>query len=388
MRAYRGLLGVVLVIAAVVAMGVAFQAQAQTNLMVKPQLSLVIPGMLEHHVVVPSQVLARLKTTKAKADIQLLKNTYFMRNNKPFIRLLNKQEFQLIPLDLPEPKPSAAQLTAAAKLPAFMSKYSKLVATGVDPSLLMGVFVDHRAKQTSIKNQDWRGTCVCFASMAGLEAAYGGGSLDLSEQYANYLYMKAEGKGCKSDGLQTHKSAEYLTANGVGTDTRCPYQISFPSWCTNGGATTPQRTDIAAHAPYQIESYQKIWRNDELTSDTGPYINNPVYLESLLAEGKDIIYGTHVAGWTGNVTGLVDVKLDAGGNPLPSEGGHALLIVGYNRPEQYFIVKNSWGAGVGQSGYLYLSYDYIRTYAKYGYYITKVKPVFRAAPLRELRIIR
>ena len=68
------------------------------------------------------------------------------------------------------------------------------------------------------------------------------------------------------------------------------------------------------------------------------------------------------------------------GSPLPSVGGHAMLIVGYDKskttyPEEYFIVKNSWGTSCGQSGYIYLSYDYIRTYAKYGYYITGVKPV-------------
>ena len=90
-------------------------------------------------------------------------------------------------------------------------------------------FVDHRPDQTPVKNQNPRGTCVCFASMAGLEVAYGGGSLDLSENYANYLYMKAEGRGCKSDGLQTHNSANYLAANGVCIESKCPYQTSFPS---------------------------------------------------------------------------------------------------------------------------------------------------------------
>jgi len=38
----------------------------------------------------------------------------------------------------------------------------------------------------------------------------------------------------------------------------------------------------------------------------------------------------------------------------------------------YFIAKNSWGTDVGQAGYLYLSYDYIRTYATCGYVIREV----------------
>ncbi len=43
--------------------------------------------------------------------------------------------------------------------------------------------------QTPIKNQGSRTTCITFASIAGLEAAYkhaGYGDLDLSEQFLNH----------------------------------------------------------------------------------------------------------------------------------------------------------------------------------------------------------
>ena len=58
-----------------------------------------------------------------------------------------------------------------------------------------------------------------------------------------------------------------------------------------------------------------------------------------------------------------------------------MLIVGYNRPGGYFIVKNSWGTSRGQNGYVYLSYDYIRTYAKYGYVINGVQPLLMPFPM-------
>jgi len=35
--------------------------------------------------------------------------------------------------------------------------------------------------------------------------------------------------------------------------------------------------------------------------------------------------------------------------------------------------SNSWGTKVGDAGYFYLSYDYLRTYAKYGFIITQVR---------------
>ncbi|MBM3225347.1 MAG: hypothetical protein FJZ47_16305 [Candidatus Tectomicrobia bacterium] len=59
---------------------------------------------------------------------------------------------------------------------------------------------------------------------------------------------------------------------------------------------------------------------------------------------------------------------------IQSRGGHAMVIVGYDRlaPLPYFICKNSWGVSAGRSGYYYLSYDYMRTYAKYGYIVQPI----------------
>jgi hypothetical protein len=57
------------------------------------------------------------------------------------------------------------------------------------------------------------------------------------------------------------------------------------------------------------------------------------------------------------------------------EGGHAILIVGYSgSPESdngYFIVKNSWGADWGESGFFNIAYSQIdinQSPVKFGYY--------------------
>ena len=44
-----------------------------------------------------------------------------------------------------------------------------------------------------------------------------------------------------------------------------------------------------------------------------------------------------------------------------------MLVVGYNRTANYFIVKNSRGTGWGHDGYAHISYEYPQTYGKYGY---------------------
>jgi C1A family cysteine protease len=51
--------------------------------------------------------------------------------------------------------------------------------------------------------------------------------------------------------------------------------------------------------------------------------------------------------------------------PLPKnseslQGGHALLVVGYRDSDLHFIVRNSWGTGFGDGGYIYLPYAYLQ----------------------------
>ncbi|MGO9643589.1 MAG: C1 family peptidase [Candidatus Bathyarchaeia archaeon] len=48
--------------------------------------------------------------------------------------------------------------------------------------------------------------------------------------------------------------------------------------------------------------------------------------------------------------------------PAPSEkviGGHAVVAVGYNDSQSWFIVRNSWGPSWGMNGYFTLPYTYL-----------------------------
>ena len=105
---------------------------------------------------------------------------------------------------------------------------------------------------------------------------------------------------------------------------------------------------------------------------------NTNYLESLLDAGNDVVMGVYVAGndWHNGVaeSGAVDVQILGNGNPAGAYGGHAMLMVGYSKAGNYFIFKNSWGTAVGHSGYFFLTYEYLQTYAKYGYVLSTATP--------------
>jgi hypothetical protein len=51
-----------------------------------------------------------------------------------------------------------------------------------------------------------------------------------------------------------------------------------------------------------------------------------------------------------------------------TRGGHAVLIVGYDDDEEYFIVKNSWGTGWGESGYFRIDYSQLTNDVGFGQY--------------------
>lgn len=241
--------------------------------------------------------------------------------------------------------------------------------------------VDHRSDQTPVKWQNDRGTCVCFASLAALEAILKRQqNLDtaLSEQYAHWLFMKQEKKTQCDDGLRATLAARYLSMFGICEETHYPYTdlATIKKDCTS------EPPDLAKkNAKYGVAEYALIHRPG-VPGLLGPSIANTAYLETLLHHGHDIVLGTEVAWGKPDENGVLDVVLNKYKNALESRGGHAMLIVGYNRsvPLPYFIVKNSWGKEKGNQGYYYLSYDYIRTYAKYGYIILKMLTNMTSTP--------
>jgi len=47
-------------------------------------------------------------------------------------------------------------------------------------------------------------------------------------------------------------------------------------------------------------------------------------------------------------------------------GGHAVLLIGYDEPGQYFIAKNSWGTGWGEAGYFRIAYTEVNSVVNFG----------------------
>jgi C1A family cysteine protease len=289
---------------------------------------------------------------------------YFLEDDKPYIET-EGQAFRLLREDETD-NLSPEEIDLAAQHRLLWNEQSHRPLCETTPAA-----EDHRGVQTQVRNQLDRGTCVCFASLAGLESLHRrqGTTLDLSEQYANWLFMGFEGRDQCDDGMKTTDAAAYLAQKGVCTEDLSRYEndATVRQHC----ADVPP-PDVQQQARYGVGSYVIIDRLGLM----GPSIANTDYLECLLSHGHDIVFGVHVAWGQPDAHGVLDVIRDPYGNPLRSRGGHAMLLVGYNRrpdtPIPYFIFKNSWGA-TGVGGYYYLSYDYVRYYSKYGFVVLSAR---------------
>lgn len=231
--------------------------------------------------------------------------------------------------------------------------------------------IDHRSGQSPVKNQFTRGTCVAHASCGVLES-FDHIPDDLSEQYLHYKFNEFLGRPHNRDqGLKTTDATKYLSRSDgrISLESEWPYipnQSTVNSQVTAGTYAPP--SDATGNQRYGIK-YYKVITDKGLTGES---IKNTRYLESLVYQGYDIVIGTWVAWQDTDNDGILEPRFQ-NGNPI-YRGGHAMLVVGYNKAQAYFIVKNSWGAGWGHSGYAYLSYDYVRTYFKYGFVVKEPVP--------------
>jgi Papain family cysteine protease len=237
--------------------------------------------------------------------------------------------------------------------------------------------VDHRPSQSPVKNQQSRGTCVSHASLGLLEAALHVPD-DLSEQYAHYKFNEFENRPQDQDnGLRTTNAAPYLTRDDGRTclESDWPYIPDQPTITAAVHAGTYGPPEAAEdNQTYGYLTYKLI---DDAGLE-GESIKNTRFLESLLALGYDIVIGTWVSWDDSQNAHILRPLLDSNGEPV-GRGGHAMLVVGYDRPDEYFILKNSWGLGWGHAGYGYFHYDYIRSCFKYGFTVAEVVPAAVAA---------
>ena len=201
---------------------------------------------------------------------------------------------------------------------------------------------------TPIRNQSDCGSCWAFAATAGLESYIlmtqnmPNYNLDLSEQILISCYNT---DGC-SGGWPSGASS-YIMTSGLPVESCFPYKAydaedgSNSVFCSQACADWQQNT-------YKILNYGSVTKTvaaiKEALVSYGPLVTTfNVYADFFSYNGGIYSYTTGTY-----------------------QGGHAVLIVGYDDANSCFIVKNSWGTGWGESGYFRIDYSELNTVVNFG----------------------
>jgi C1A family cysteine protease len=143
-------------------------------------------------------------------------------------------------------------------------------------------------------------------------------------------------------------------------------------------ATNKYGASLESYWPYDIRKFKQEpiteAKTDALTRKVTRYervidFNGCI---DALSNGYPVVMGFHV------YTSFMSANVARTGNmPYPNVnrerllGGHAVLLVGYNKTRKVFIARNSWGTGWGDRGYFYMPFNVVNSNMSSDYWIIK-----------------
>lgn len=181
---------------------------------------------------------------------------------------------------------------------------------------------------TPVKNQGQCGSCWAFSTTGSIEGAWqisGHSLVSLSEQQLVDCSTAQGNQGCNG-GLMDDAFQYVITNGGITTESNYPYLAR------DGTCNTSKASQVAA----KISSYQDVAPSSSTALLTA-IVQQPV---SVAVEADQLVWQLYFGGV---VTRNCGTNLD-----------HGVLAAGYNMggTNPYYLVKNSWGSGWGQAGYI------------------------------------
>ncbi len=268
---------------------------------------------------------------------------------------------------------------------------------------------------TSVKDQGHRGSCIAFSSTAAIESGVAlkfNRYVNLSEQFLyNAMKMlwgpKDYGDGGAGTNVWQHLlNDQYLLPfeeqwnynpsleridTGVGYQKSCVNYLEDCSNTTHQGKKVCVFVDTVRYCGFstpgnpnnhgfRIKEIQSIWDASDPEASLGTLL---LYLKT----ANPVQFGITVTNsfTHPDANGFVHV---VPGSIEPSLGGHGILATGFVTNTQlkdilpnatpgegggYVILKNSWGCGFADAGYVYVSFDWIKTYGTGGIAVTAMQ---------------
>jgi len=202
--------------------------------------------------------------------------------------------------------------------------------------------VDLRQYCSSIEDQGKLGSCTGNAIAGAIELLHKRQSrtLDISRLFIYYYERKFIGTVNYDSGAYIRDGIKACYTYGAPTENLWPYNISKFKM-------QPHKTAIVDALKRKVTSYQRALDfNQVIDSITSGY---PVTIGFNVYSSFD----SPAVAKTGFMP-YPDV------NKERLLGGHAVLLVGYNKDNNIFIARNSWGTRWGDKGYFYMPFKVIQ----------------------------
>ncbi len=219
------------------------------------------------------------------------------------------------------------------------SMLDRNVPLSIAPAITVAAFNWRDASQmTTVQYQGICGSCWAFTSAAVYEGNYkmkNGKVLDISEQFVLDCATDRNGKDAGScDGGWYGGVFDYLMTKGAQLEKDKPYQ-GKQGFCGTAG-----------NSNYKVVKWGYIRR------DAG--IPSVKEMKEALAKYGAIAACVKVTpAFQAYKSGVFDEHASVS---APNDVNHAITIVGWDDSKQAYLVKNSWGPGWGEKGYVWVEY--------------------------------
>lgn len=217
--------------------------------------------------------------------------------------------------------------------------------------------VDLTSKFPPIGDQGSYGTCVAWSSAYNLKTALNGidkkwTATQLAQPQNQcspkdlFWSIPSSAKGSDCNGTQFENAMDAMISRGVASLATVPY--SNMGDCSQ----SPSSTWTTEANNNKLVNYRKIADQSNSASMT---LNN---FKSYLAEGRPVVIGARLGDRFMKWNSSAPIDYDTYNNPGMQHAYHAMVLGGYDDSKGAFRVINTWGNTWGNSGYIWVDYDF------------------------------